>query len=315
MKKWFEIFRTGKHKSLNGNEREYTESDLDAIVSSYDPAKNEAPMVVGHPKLNHPAFGWVKELKREGDKLLAYAEQIVPEFAEMVNQGLFKKRSIALNADGTLRHVGFLGAVPPAVKGLADVQFSESDDSESLEFAADSTEETSDKVDDPTGHKPNETESVPPAEPKDKPNETESVPPAKVDDRSSTEDTQTSTGNEQVIAALRSELAALKAERAQEHAAAARAEFADFIDSQMRDGRVVPKLKEPLMKMYDTILSAGMEFAEGSNPVQQLREVIQSMPKHLLFSESVPPANPLANGVKIDPTNLTQMAEMAINNS
>jgi len=297
MKKWFEIFRTGTHTALDGKVLTYTESDLDAIVSSYDPAKNEAPMVVGHPKLNHPAFGWVKELKREGDKLLAYAEQIVPEFAEMVNQGLFKKRSIALNKDGTLRHIGFLGAAAPAVKGLADVQFSESDDSESLEFSADSTEETSDKVDDPTGNKPNETESVPPAEPKDKPNETESVPPA---------------GNEQVIAALRSELAALKAERAQEHAAAARAEFADFIDSQMRDGRVVPKLKEPLMKMYDTILSTGMEFAEGSNPVQQLREVIQSMPKHLLFSETPAPAN---DPVKIDPTNLTQMAEMAINNS
>lgn len=282
MKKWFEIFRTGTHTALDGKVLTYTESDLDAIVSSYDPAKNEAPMVVGHPKLNHPAFGWVKELKREGDKLLAYAEQIVPEFAEMVNQGLFKKRSIALNKDGTLRHIGFLGAAAPAVKGLADVQFSESDDSESLEFSADSTEETSDKVDDPTGNKPNETESVPPA------------------------------GNEQVIAALRSELAALKAERAQEHAAAARAEFADFIDSQMRDGRVVPKLKEPLMKMYDTILSTGMEFAEGSNPVQQLREVIQSMPKHLLFSETPAPAN---DPVKIDPTNLTQMAEMAINNS
>ncbi len=297
MKKWFEIFRTGTHTALDGKVLTYTESDLDAIVSSYDPAKNEAPMVVGHPKLNHPAFGWVKELKREGDKLLAYAEQIVPEFAEMVNQGLFKKRSIALNKDGTLRHIGFLGAAPPAVKGLADVQFSESDDSESLEFAADSTEETSDKVDDPTGNKPNETESVPPAEPKEKSNETESVPPA---------------GNEQVIAALRSELAALKAERAQEQAANARAEFADFVDSQMRDGRVVPKLKEPLMKMYDTILSTGMEFAEGSNPVQQLREVIQSMPKHLLFSETPAPAN---DPVKIDPTNLTQMAEMAIHNS
>lgn len=307
MKKWFEIFRTGTHTALDGKVLTYTESDLDAIVSSYDPAKNEAPMVVGHPKLNHPAFGWVKELKREGDKLLAYAEQIVPEFAEMVNQGLFKKRSIALNKDGTLRHIGFLGAAPPAVKGLADVQFSESDETESLEFSADKLDDRSSTED-----KSNETESVPPAEPKDKPNETESVPPAKVDDRSSTDDTQTSTGNEQVIAALRSELAALKAERAQEHAAAARAEFADFIDSQMRDGRVVPKLKEPLMKMYDTIHSTGMEFAEGSNPVQQLREVIQSMPKHLLFSETPAPAN---DPVKIDPTNLTQMAEMAIHNS
>lgn len=301
--KWFEIFRTGKHTSLNGTEREYTESDLDAIVSSYDPAKNEAPMVVGHPKLNHPAFGWVKELKREGDKLLAYAEQIVPEFAEMVNQGLFKKRSIALNADGTLRHVGFLGAVPPAVKGLADVEFGDGDtaDGESFEFSS-------------IGDPPPPADAPPP------------TPPVaeQVDEK---KPEQSSTGGDnpppaelspEEVAALKAELAALKAERAQEQATAARAEFASFIDGQMREGRVVPKLKEPLMKMYDTILSTGtndgsfVEFAEGANPVQQLREVIQSMPKHLLFSETPAPAN---DPVKIDPTNLTQMAEMAINNS
>jgi hypothetical protein len=40
-----------------------------------------------------------------------------------VNQGLFKKRSISVYPDGTLRHVGFLGAQPPALKGLADFAF------------------------------------------------------------------------------------------------------------------------------------------------------------------------------------------------
>jgi len=313
MKKWFEIFRTGTHTALDGKVLTYTESDLDAIVSSYDPAKNEAPMVVGHPKLNHPAFGWVKELKREGDKLLAYAEQIVPEFAEMVNQGLFKKRSIALNADGTLRHVGFLGAVPPAVKGLADVEFGDGEtaDGESFEFSS---------IVDPPQAEGQSQEDKPANPPKAEPKaDDEPVPPSPKggETKASTESHQNPpSGDDRLspeeVSALKAELAALKAERAQEQAAAARAEFASFIDGQMREGRVVPKLKEPLMKMYDTILSTGMEFAEGSNPVQQLREVIQSMPKHLLFSETPAPAH---DPVKIDPTNLTQMAEMAINNS
>jgi len=48
----------------------------------------------------------------------------VSEFEDMVKQGLFKKRSIRLAPDGTrLLHVGFLGAVPPAVEGLADINF------------------------------------------------------------------------------------------------------------------------------------------------------------------------------------------------
>jgi hypothetical protein len=43
----------------------------------------------------------------------------------MVKRGLFKKRSISLYPDLTLRHIGFLGAMPPAIKGLADIKFRE----------------------------------------------------------------------------------------------------------------------------------------------------------------------------------------------
>jgi hypothetical protein len=54
----------------------------------------------------------------------------------MVRRGLFKKRSAAFYNDGTLRHVGFLGAMPPAVKGLADVAFAEGETA-SFEFGED----------------------------------------------------------------------------------------------------------------------------------------------------------------------------------
>jgi len=49
------------------------------------------------------------------------------EFVQAVNDGSFPKRSISVYPDGTLRHVGWLGSMPPAIKGLADVAFSESE--------------------------------------------------------------------------------------------------------------------------------------------------------------------------------------------
>lgn len=129
----FEILKTGKFIASNGKEIEFTEEDLTKIASSYNPANSEAPLVIGHPADNAPAYGWIESLTVTGDKLIAKAKQVVPEFLEAVKSGLFKKRSVSLNPDLTLRHVGFLGAALPAVKGLADLQFTE--DPEALEFS------------------------------------------------------------------------------------------------------------------------------------------------------------------------------------
>ncbi len=133
--RWFAIFKTGTHKDNSGNERQWTEADIDNIVKSYDPSNHEAPIVIGHPKENAPAFGWVEKLKRVGDTLYALPKQLQNDFAEMVKQGLFKKRSISLYPDGTLRHVGFLGATPPAVKGLADIEFKDNDKATNIELS------------------------------------------------------------------------------------------------------------------------------------------------------------------------------------
>jgi phage virion morphogenesis protein len=119
------VFRTGTHTDSNGNKRTWTEADLDRMVASYDPKRHEAPVVIGHPTDNAPAWGWVEALNRTGDTLYAKPKDLVPEFVDMVKKGMFKKRSISLYGDGTLRHIGFLGALPPAVKGLPDIQFGE----------------------------------------------------------------------------------------------------------------------------------------------------------------------------------------------
>ena len=122
--KHVEVFRVGIHTDSTGNRRNFGEADLDRIAA-YNPAFHEAPMVIGHPSANAPAFGWVEKVYREGPSLFMDFKDVAPEFADLVKAGRFKKRSISLYPGGDLRHVGFLGAVPPAIKGLKDVQFAE----------------------------------------------------------------------------------------------------------------------------------------------------------------------------------------------
>jgi len=120
---WIELFRAGNY----GDKGEYSERDLDQIVANYNPSFHEAPVVIGHPANDLPAWGWVDSLKRVGGTLLGKLKQVQPAFEEMVQQGLFKKRSIGLyhtDKGLALRHVGFLGAQPPEIKGLTDVRFS-----------------------------------------------------------------------------------------------------------------------------------------------------------------------------------------------
>ena len=129
----FEIFKTGTHTSDKGVTKTYTQDDLNFIASSYLPSEHEAPIVIGHPVDNSPAFGWIESLKVVGDKLMAKAKDVVPEFKEALQKKLYKKRSVSLDADGKLRHVGFLGGAAPAVKGLADIKFSDSPSSVTFE--------------------------------------------------------------------------------------------------------------------------------------------------------------------------------------
>jgi hypothetical protein len=122
---WVEIFRVGDY----GAKGEFTAADLDAMVANL--AHWKPPLVLGHPDTDSPAMGWAAEFKREGDRLLMRAENVQPELRAHVASGRFPNRSIALytNPKGTgpaVRHIGFLGATPPEVKGLAPIRFSSS---------------------------------------------------------------------------------------------------------------------------------------------------------------------------------------------
>jgi hypothetical protein len=135
---WIEIFRGGKVTDTAGVEHDGDDL-IEKAIRTFNASEHEPPVVVGHPKDDAPAYAWVAGLKdavRDGRKvMLAKFRQVAEPFADMVSQGRFKKRSAAFYPDGRLRHVGFLGAAPPAVKGLADMDFADIDDAVVFEFA------------------------------------------------------------------------------------------------------------------------------------------------------------------------------------
>ncbi len=125
---WVPIFRGGKQKDSMGREHD-GDALIDKAVAKFNAAVHEPPACIGHPADNKPAYGWVKGLKKgtdaSGALLFAKFGQVQQDFGEMVKRGNFKKRSSAFYPDGSLRHVAFLGAAPPAVKGLPDMAFSD----------------------------------------------------------------------------------------------------------------------------------------------------------------------------------------------
>jgi len=138
----FEIFRTGRHTSSQGAALTFSAADLKTIVDGYDPSLHQAPIVVGHPKTDDPAYGWVAGLSIKGDRLVATPSSLDAAFSDLVKDGKFRARSAAFYAPDAannptpgsyyLRHVGFLGAAAPAVKGLKPVEFG--DDTMVVEF-------------------------------------------------------------------------------------------------------------------------------------------------------------------------------------
>jgi len=131
---WIEIFSTGTHFDNAGKQHVIDAAFLDSVVSNFNLDLHEPPAVIGHPKNDAPAFGWGCALRRNGEVLEAQLCDNDPQFEEMVRTRKFKKRSASFYLDPetapggqvpALRHIGFLGAAPPAVKGLRDIHFEE----------------------------------------------------------------------------------------------------------------------------------------------------------------------------------------------
>lgn len=131
------ISRPGKFKSAEGVDVEITPAMLAEVAQTYDPAKFEAQLVVGHPRMDAPSFGGVRALSFGGDGLVADTDP-TDDARELVAQRHFKSVSASFYTPTApnnptpgkwhLRHVGLLGATAPAVKGLRALSFAEAEE-------------------------------------------------------------------------------------------------------------------------------------------------------------------------------------------
>ena len=133
---WINIFRTGIHTSSNGVKREWKLEDLQQLVNNFNP-DDRVPLVVGHPKENSPAFGWISDLKIESGNLFAKFADLHDGFKEAVRQGLYRNRSVSIGKTENgfkLFHLGWLGGVLPAVEGLDPVKYNSDIELDIYEF-------------------------------------------------------------------------------------------------------------------------------------------------------------------------------------
>lgn len=319
-----EIFRAGRHVDMSGREVEITAADVADIAAGYSPELSEAPLVVGHPQHNHPAYGWVRGLRADGDMLVADAGQVDPAFADMVRSGRFKKRSASFFGKSSpgnptpgklyLRHVGFLGAMPPAVKGLRDVDLADADDGvitfgdfrERNAFsslgnvlrklrekfiAADGVESADAIIPEyqiASVQDAARDESV-----------ADAVPSVAFADPSPAHPHQEPVMHDPVInlaeresaiAARESAIAAREQEIAAAAAAARRADVLSFVEPLVASGRLLPRQQAPVIELMLSLPEAPLSFADGDGTATRpaddvLRELLTAMPVQIAFGE------------------------------
>lgn len=326
--KIIEIFRTGRQTASSGEALSFTEADLKASASAYDPTLHEAPIVVGHPRDNSPAYGWIKGISfLPGGTLNATPHQVEPAFAEMVSAGRFKKRSASFYRPDSpanpvpgvyyLRHVGFLGAQAPAVKGLKDPEFHDNPD-DVVEFA-DSTIlatmlrnlreflvekyglETADNTlpgylvesveADARKDLEQEIKAGAPADEFTEPKEIRMTPEeiealkakaAKADEF----EAQAAQREKQDLAFTEREKALTERE-----ATARRAQIEAEINQHVQAGRLLPAQREGLAEFMESLCESGeIEYAEGKEtrkltPREYLNKFISTLPKAIQFGE------------------------------
>lgn len=132
-----EIFRAGSHMASSGRLLNFTAYDLIASAHAYNHhADLVAPVVLGHPtpEADQQKGGRVNALAVSGSSLYALSE-IEPWLVDAVRAGRYKKVSASFHTPDSpanplpgvffLRHVGMLGAQPPAIKGLRPLEFAE----------------------------------------------------------------------------------------------------------------------------------------------------------------------------------------------
>lgn len=285
------IFQAGTHTAMSGDKRAFSDADLAATATAYDPALFDAPAVIGHPEHNGPAWGWVESLAIKGGLLMAKLRDLDASFVEMVRTKRFKKVSASFYLPDSpanpkpgvfyLRHIGFLGAAAPALKSLPSVNLSESDGAliyEEQMYYHPAANLTQSGQNGPIDH----TENPMTEENED---ELKSIleEVAALKAENATLKTQSTNFQEQATAAQTQLLERERAARHESHVA--------FCDKLVGEGRLLPVTQAVAVAALDLIASqeTPLEFSEGDNKVtltaDKFKAALSGFPKIVDFGE------------------------------
>lgn len=261
------IFKAGLHTSGNGVTRAYSAAELSACAAAYDPARFAAPLVIGHPVDNTPAYGWVARLVVEGDDLFAEVDAIDPLLADAIRVGMYRKISASLYLPESpsnpvpgvlyLRHVGLLGGAAPAVKGLAPVTLSEGDGVAEFEEVCRNQSEQGDPV-----------------------MSEENPELAELTTRLSAMEAEN--------AGLKATAEAATAALNQHKREAMHAEHAAFAESLVKAGKLTPAVLEVMVTTLDHLAESSACFAEGDEQkplAKAFREALSALPAVIPMGE------------------------------
>ncbi len=346
MPQTIEIFRAGTHTDGAGVRRTFSRADIAAMAAGYSQHKELAPVVLGHPAADAPAYGWVQSLRADGDLLVAEIDQVEPSFAQAVRDGRFRHVSAALflpheahnptPGQWALRHVGFLGAQLPAVTGLkpatfaADaafvaVRFSMAPIQQSVNASlwrrfrewmiGSAGQEAADRVA-PSSDidllamiipEPEEMSSGP--DYSQRPKETPVDP---TQEAALAAERQRLQAEKDAVEAERAELVRQRATFAQGQAALRAAEDAAFLDRLQAEGRALPVNRADTLALLAALPAEGADmvaFSQGEprSPRAALRELLERQPKMVAFGQ-------VAGGEAValaDPDSSHQIRELA----
>ena len=269
-----EIFRPGTFTDMHGQTHSFSRADLAAAAAAYDPAVDQAPIVIGHPQLDTPAYGWIDRLEMDGDRLVAVPVDVEPAFAEAVRTKRYKKISASWYppASGAnpkpgslyLKHVGFFGAHPVAVKGLRHASFSQDQADESF------TIPQPDNL---------ETKEIPMAEPTDR--------TAEFAERETALDTRNSTLDAREAAIDARERTAKEEAKAALHAA-----NLSFAEGLSAAGKLAPAGKDLIVNLMDGLATLEVQsFGEANGelaPIDAFKRLFDSAHPIISFAELAP---------------------------
>ena len=320
--KTLHIFKPGRQTAMNGLTLEFSESDLAASAAAYDPAKHEAPIVIGHPKHDDPAYGWVKSLATADDGLQAEPHQVDAAFAELVEAGRYKKISASFYLPDApnnpvpgvyyLRHVGFLGAQPPAVKGLKAAEFADAEEGV-VEFGdwgmetnatlwrrmrewllAKFGQETADQVIpdwqiETIREAARQDDDAPRVAFADPENAPAGASPAKPTTEENHVTPEQKAALEAENAQLKQQLATAEADKQKQAAAKRHADNVAFAEQLIGDGNLAPKHKDAVVAFLDfSEADASLEFGEGDTKqplAGAFKSFLGELPKVVDFGE------------------------------